>query len=79
MSIRLFENKESKKVRNIKRDDVRSASIDQKKIGPSLSDIRKPNLEPSKVEKMLEGVKARLLKEKEELETRKSPKGKGIR
>lgn len=58
MSIKLFENKESKRIRNVKRDDV-----------------RKPNIDSSKMEKLLE-EKAILLKEKEQ---RESSKKKGFR
>lgn len=58
MSFKLFENKESKRIRNVKRDDV-----------------RKPNIDPSRVEKLLE-EKAILLKEKEQ---RESTKKKGFR
>lgn len=60
---------------NGNRHDTRNPSIDHKKIGPSLSNIRKPSLNPSSVEKLLE-QKAKLLEEKEQVE---SSKKKGFR
>ena len=60
---------------NGNRHDTRDPGIDHKKVGPSLSKIRKPNVDPSKIEKLLE-AKANLLKEKEQ---RESSKKKGFR
>jgi hypothetical protein len=62
---------------NLKRDDTRTPNIDHKKIGPSLSNIRKPNLDPKRVEKLLEAKKNALREKKEQLE--QGSKGKGFR
>ena len=51
---------------NGNRHDTREVGIDPKKVGPTLSKIRKPNLDPSKVEKLLQQKKALLEKKKEE-------------
>ena len=76
MSFKLFAHEDSGKTINKKRDDTRPAGLDPKKVGPSLGNVRKPNLDPSKVEKLLE-AKAKLIQEKEQLQ--KSTKGKGFR
>lgn len=65
--------------RNLKRDDTREPNVNHKKFGTLLSNIRKPNLDPSRVDKFLEAEKKRLLAEKERLEQAKSTKGKGFR
>ena len=59
------------------RHDTRIPNVDHKKIGPSLSNIRKPNLDPKKVEKLLEAKKKALQAKKEKLE--QGSKGKGFR
>ncbi len=56
------------------RHDTREPGIDHKKVGPELGNIRKPNLDPDKVEQLLED-KANLLRLKQE----KLAKGKGSR
>ena len=60
---------------NGNRHDTRDPGVDHKKVGPALSNIRKPDVDPSKIEKLLE-EKAILLKEKEQ---REPSKKKGFR
>ena len=48
MSIKLFENKESKRIRNVKRDDVRKPNIDSSKMEKLLLLKEKAILEKQK-------------------------------